>query len=672
MQGKKTMKPLHIVHLEDDPNDMLLIHAALRGEDIACEMVQVSTREDFLRALEADKVDLILSDYGLPSFDGLTALALARRVRPEVPFILVSGTMGEEAAIESLRNGATDYVLKERLTRLAPAVRRAIQEASERGARRSVERTLETERQFLSAVLDNLETGVVACDQDGVLTLLNRAARELHGFPAEPLPSDQWPSGYQLFESDGATPLRTEDFPLHRALQGESLRLIEVTTRNQDGKIVRVQTSGQPIVDASGRKLGAVITMQDVTEQRELERQFRQAHKMEAMGRLAAGVAHDFNNLLTVIGGYCQLARRRVPPGQALSRELDEIAKAGERAAELTRQLLAFSRQQVLEPRLLDLNHIIGDLDKMLRRLIGRDVELVFEPSRSLGWIRADAGQVEQVLMNLIVNARDAMSNGGRILVQTADTDLPAARAPEISVAGSKTAVSSAAGSRETLCPYVVLRVSDTGSGMDAETASRIFEPFFTTKYAGHGTGLGLSTVHGIVTQSGGHIEVRSELGRGTTFEVYFPKVAGAPENLARAQVHAETGRGTERVLVVDDDAALLGLVGEILRLHGYSVVEAASGEAALRLLEDQRQSIDALITDIVTPRLGGRRLLEHLASLRPVIPALLISGYAGESVDTLGASLSDKVAFLDKPFAPEVLLSKLRALLDRPAKRAA
>ena len=663
------MKPLQIVHLEDDPNDKLLIHAALLGEDIACDVVHVSTREDFVQELQGRDLDLILSDYALPSFDGLTALALARRYRPEVPFILISGTMGEDAAIESLRNGATDYVLKDRLSRLAPAVRRAVQEASERGARKSVEQTLQAERQFLHALLDSLDSGVVACDENGVLTLLNRAARELHGLPAEPLPPEQWASHYQLYESDGKTPLSMQDIPLHRALKGERFRLSEITIRDQDGKTRRVQCGGQPIVDDKSRKLGAVVAMRDVTELRELERQFRQAQKMEAMGRLAAGVAHDFNNLLTVISGYCQLARRRVQPGIALSRELDAIAQAGDRAAELTRQLLAFSRQQVLEPRTLDLNRVIGDVEKMLRRLIGRDIELVFEPTRPLGSIHADAGQIEQVLMNLIVNARDAMPNGGRIVIQTADVELAPTQIPDRPKGGPKSEepLSTASAS-----PFVVLRVSDSGSGMDPETASRIFEPFFTTKDAGHGTGLGLSTVHGIVTQSGGHVGVRSELGRGTTFEVFFPRASGARDSLERPKAPAEAGGGTETILVVDDDAALRGLVGEILGLHGYSVVEAGGGEAALEILKDEARPIDAMITDVIMPRLGGRRLMQLLPTFRATTPILLISGYLGEDIDTLGASLGDRVAFLHKPFAPEVLLAKLRELLDRPASRAA
>src|SRR6185312_8901923 len=333
-------------------------------------------------------------------------------MKPDTPFILVSGTIGEEAAIESLTSGATDYVLKTRLSRLGPAVRRALEEANERKTRRNTEVTLERERKFLRALLDSLDAGVVACDKDGTLTLFNRATRELHGLAETPIPPEQWASQYK--QADGETPLQTEQIPLNRALKGERLQHAEITIRHREGVPHTLVVSGQPIIDDGGEKLGAVVTMQDVTELKQLERQFQQAQKMEAMGLLAAGVAHDFNNLLTVILGYCQVAQSRVPPNHPVLHDLDEVAKAGQRATNLTRQLLAFSRKQVLELRVLDLNGVITDVEKMLRRLIGVEVELIFRPEKELGQLRADAGQIEQVLLNLIVNARDAMPDGGR------------------------------------------------------------------------------------------------------------------------------------------------------------------------------------------------------------------------------------------------------------------
>jgi PAS domain S-box-containing protein len=659
-------KPLRIVHLEDDLNDAMLVDAALRQDGLECDVVHVSTREAFVAELQKGNVDLVISDYALPSFDGLSALTVVRQLTPDAPFILVSGTLGEEAAIESLRSGATDYVLKHRLTRLAPAVQRAVEEAMERRTRRAAEQALDRERTFLRAVLDSLEAGVVACDQDGALTFFNRATRELHGLPQETLPPEQWADHYRLFQADGKTPLTTEEIPIHRALRGEQLRNAEMVILQRNGAARIVAVSGQPIVDDQGARLGAVITMQDVTEHKKLERQFHQAQKMEAMGRLAAGVAHDFNNLLTVISGYCQLGIARIEPAHAVGRDLAEIAKAGERAANLTRQLLAFSRQQVLEPRVLDLNAVIVEVEKMLRRVIGADVELAFTPGTHLGQIRADAGQIEQVLMNLVVNARDAMPSGGRITIDTSQVEVDESGRGSGEPAKAPRDSSTTPPTPGIPCGrYVALTVTDSGVGMDGETAAQIFEPFFTTKEPGRGTGLGLSTVHGIVTQSGGHITVRSEPGQGTSFQILFPRVDGARYAEKPAPPQIAPGRGSETILVVDDDVPLLGFVSEVLRLQGYGVVQAADGEAALAALEHEGSAIDAVITDVVMPRLSGRALAERVLKLRPELALLFMSGYVGEHTEALGSLLGPRVGFVQKPFDPDLLLGKLREVLD-------
>ena len=647
---------------------MEIVGATLEQQGVRCEVTTVSTKDDFVRALEREPVDLILSDYGLPGFDGLSALSIASRMQPNTPFILVSGTIGEEAAIDTLRSGATDYVLKTRLIRLAPAVHRAIEEATERKTRRDTEVTLERERKFLRALLDSLDTGVVACDQDGVLTLFNRATRELHGLREQAIPPEQWASEYKLYRADGETPLPTEEIPLFRALKGEHLRHAEIAMRDNNGGSHALVITGQPIIGDQGEKLGAVVTMQDVTELKQLERQFQQAQKMEAMGLLAAGVAHDFNNLLTVISGYCQLAQSRVQPGSPVLRDLVEVIKAGDRAANLTRQLLAFSRQQVLEPRVLNLNDVIEDVEKMLRRLLGADVELRFGAAKDLGHVRADAGQIEQVLLNLVVNARDAMPDGGQITVETQNVEI----GDRLSGDGrGKSKRAASKGKDESpVTPeippgsYVLLTVTDSGSGMDAKTASRIFEPFFTTKEVGKGTGLGLSTVHGIVKQSGGHIAVESEPGQGTTFRIHFPRVSASQEVLKSAISRAQPVRGTEAILVVDDDASLRGLVSEILRLHGYTVVEATNGETALTMLESNGSVIDAVVTDVVMPHVNGRELVRRATKTRPNLPMLLMSGYVGNNVEALGSLLSPRVGFIQKPFNPEALLEKLRDVL--------
>jgi len=461
-------RPLQILHLEDDPNDAELVGATLVADGLDCEVKITSTREEFVAVLEQGKADLILSDFSLPGFDGLSALEIARRRSGDLPFIIVSGTLGEEAAIESLRRGATDYVLKHRLTRLGPAVRRALNEADERRKRGQSEEALANERQFLRAMLESLEVGIVACDSNGILTLFNRATREFHGLPEAPLPPERWAEHYGLYDADGKTPLKKEATPLFRALRGERVRNAEIVILPKNGPQRTTLVAGQPILDAQGRKLGAVVAMHDITERKQLEGQLRQAQKMEAVGRLAGGIAHDFNNLLNVITGYGEMLSEHLPDGDPMGVKVDQIKKAAYRAASLTRQLLAFSRKQVIEPRVLDLNSVLEEMDKMLRRVIGEDIELTTVQGKQLGRIKADPGQIEQILMNQVVNARDAMPQGGKLTLETANADLDQAFTSRHPGARSG--------------PYVVLAVSDTGTGMDAEVQSHIFEPFFTTK----------------------------------------------------------------------------------------------------------------------------------------------------------------------------------------------
>lgn len=670
MSEKHREGPLRFVHLEDDPNDVVLVRSALDEVGLPLDVAVVSTRDAFAEALTSREIDVVLSDYALPNYDGLSALALTRQLVPGVPFILISGTLGEEAAIESLRGGATDYVLKHRLSRLVPAVRRALQESSDRATRRSAEAALERERQFLRAVLDSLATGVVACDGTGVPTVCNPPIRTLYGLPDEPVAPEQWGSYYRLCYADRKTAVGAAEMPLVRALAGERLRNQELTIQRRNGTERAVLVNGQPILDARGYEIGAVVAMQDITERKQLEEQFRQAQKMEGMGQLAAGVAHDFNNLLTVITGHCELLRRRTPAGSAHLRDLEAVEKASQRAVRLTRQLLAFSRQQILEPRVLDLNGVIAEMQKLLARVIGANVELLFKPAPDLEHVHADAGQMEQILMNLIVNARDAMPSGGSITIETGNVSMtkPDSSGPARRASADATTIEG--GTPTAAIPpgrYVLLTVTDMGCGMDPDVLAHIFEPFFTTKGAGKGTGLGLSTVHGIVTQSGGHITVQSELGAGTTFNVYLPTTAQPEAPSKHASTETKPAVGAETILVVDDDESLRELVTEILQLAGHAVVEAADGESALALMERGGAHVDAMITDVIMPKLSGRELVDRLGTVRPNLPTLYMSGYMGQSVEAITGDPRKGIGFIQKPFTPEALVRKLREVLDTP-----
>ncbi len=424
----------------------------------------------------------------------------------------------------------------------------------------------------------------------------------------------------------------------------------EYRVTHTDGSERWIWDRGFPIRDDAGRLTHYAGVAQDITERRRLEGQFRQAQRMEAVGRLAGGVAHDFNNLLTIINGYSELALDCLHPSDPIRDSIKEIAKAGDRAASLTRQLLAFSRQQVLAPRVLDLNALVADVERMLRRLIGEDIDLAIVPGSKLGRVKADPGQIEQILVNLAVNARDAMPEGGKLIIETANVELNNAQAHRYVVVP--------------VGHYVMLAVSDTGTGMDAATQGHIFEPFFTTKEHGEGTGLGLSTVYGIVKQSGGFIWVYSELGRGTTFKIYLPLVEEAVESVPGSEAPELSFGGSETILLVEDEEAVRTLASKILQERGYRVLESVTPEAAFQIVEHHREPIDLLLTDVVLPGVSGRKIAEHLTLLQPSMKVLYMSGYTDDAVVRTGV-LEANTAFLQKPFTPGSLARKVREVLD-------
>jgi signal transduction histidine kinase/ActR/RegA family two-component response regulator len=389
------------------------------------------------------------------------------------------------------------------------------------------------------------------------------------------------------------------------------------------------------------------------TRSAELEEQVRQSQKMEAVGRLAGGIAHDFNNLLSVIIGYGELVLMRMPPDAPFRAEIDEIRKSGERAAQLTRQLLAFSRKQVLQPEILNLNNAVANMDRMMRRLIGEDIDLFVKLDPDLNDVKFDPGQIEQIIMNLVVNARDAMPRGGKLTIQTANVHLDASYVAEHIDA------------REG--DHVMIAISDTGVGMDAATRAKIFEPFFTTKELGRGTGLGLSTVFGIVNQSGGNIWVYSEPGRGTTFKVYLPVAHGTAGATRSSRMAAVPSRGTETILLVEDEESVRTLIRTILTQKGYNVLAANRPRAALETANSHAGAIDLLLTDVVMPEMGGSELARALTQRRPEVKVLYMSGYTDNAIVHHGV-LDAGTAFLEKPIHPDTLLAKVRSVLNGSA----
>jgi PAS domain S-box-containing protein len=500
-------------------------------------------------------------------------------------------------------------------------------------------------------ILNTAGDGIYGLDRQGRTTFVNAAAAQMTGYAVEELLGKNQHEVLHHSKPDG-TPYPIEQCPIIAVLKDGQRRQgkNEVFWR-KDGTSFPVEYTATPIKE-NGELLGAVVMFRDVTERKRLEEQFRQAQKMEAVGRLAGGVAHDFNNLLTIINGYSDIVSTKLVPTDPARELVKEIGKAGERAAGLTRQLLAFSRQQVLEPRVLDLNEVVRGVTKMLQRLIGEDLDVKTVLAHDLGNVKVDPGQVEQVLTNLAVNARDAMPQQGQLTIETGNAELDESYAqthPEVRPGR-----------------YVLLAVSDTGHGMTEEVKRRIFEPFFTTKEVGKGTGLGLATVFGIVKQSEGIIEVYSEVGRGTTFKIYLPRVEEKPLRTSKSSPGLRTTpRGSETILLVEDEKAVRALTRFALEQAGYTVLEAAHGLDALRLCEAHAGPIHLLVSDVVMPQLGGRELAERLTTLRPQMRVLFLSGYTPDAVVRHGVIEAD-VAFLQKPFTLDALTRKVREVLDK------
>ena len=498
-------------------------------------------------------------------------------------------------------------------------------------------------------LMDNIADLAHSVAPDGALLHVNRAWRRTLGYTEEEIPG--------LSFLDILHPRSREHCQeLFREMLGqEGSRTVEVWLISKDGRPVQVQGTATCRFEG-GRPAGLYCVLQDVTEkkqaeerQRNLEEQLRQAQKMEAIGRLAGGVAHDFNNMVGVITMTCHLALENLPERHPVREDLEEINQAASRAADLTRQLLAFSRRQVLAPRIIDLNEAVTGIEKMLRRLLGEDIELRTELAPGLGAVKVDPSQVEQIVMNLAVNARDAMPDGGSLTIETANVELDEDYAA--------THMDAQVGA------HVMLAVSDTGTGMDGETRARVFEPFFTTKEQGKGTGLGLSTVYGIVKQSGGNIWVYSEPGEGTVFKIYLPVAQEEVEQPRKTVSRELPSVGSETILVAEDNDALRRVMARTLARGGYRVLEAGDGETALRLSREHAGAIDLLLTDVVMPRMSGRELAEQICAQRPETMVLFTSGYTDNGIVHHGV-LEPGVAFLQKPFTAGGLLARVRDLM--------
>jgi len=635
---------IHVLLVADSAGDAALTRAQLgAARSVEFEIDRVRELAEALQHLRARHPDVVLLDPGLAGVSDCAALSAVHAVAPEVPVVVLSGRSDEELEAAALREGADDFLVRSAAE--SGEIRRALVFAVER--RRRAERQLAEGQQHLAAIFD-ASPEAIALESNERLVYVNPAFARLYGYD----------SPRELVGLHVAATLAPESMEKMLAMgrarrTGESVpSSYEFTGLRRDGSRVEIAISVSSARVGEGNFI--ISIERDITQHRHLEAQLRQSQRMEAVGRLAGGIAHDFNNLLTAISGFGQLTLEALAPGDPLRRNLEEINGAAARAAELTRQLLAFSRQQLLKPKVIDLNAVTQETLEILRRVIGEDIAIETEFAADLWRIRADPGQVVQVLLNLAVNARDAMPQGGYLKLRTANRRLTGQEGNGVFEVEEG--------------DYVALEMEDTGSGMTHDVLSHIFDPFFTTKDVGKGTGLGLSTVYGIVKQSGGYIWAESTPGSGALFRICIPRVEEAVERLAPAiGSEAPILRGEETVLVVEDEAAVRALVNRILGSRGYRVLVASNGREALELIESHAGAIDLLLTDVVMPEMSGRELVELILVRHPRMRVLFISGYTADVI-TDSVMLEPGVNFLQKPFGPELLGKTVRRLLDGAA----
>ncbi len=776
--------PLQVLVLEDSEADYELMLRELRRGGYEPESVRVHTAADMKAALESKEWDVILSDFAMPQFDAFEAMKVLDESGLDTPFIVVSGTIGEDVAVEAMKAGAHDYMMKDNLKRLLPAVKRELQDAEVRNERRrilgeherllhdmqervkeltclyristliidpdkspeeifeqavhmispgwqcpeitcarisfeGVEYTSDRFREsqwklsaditvsgkkhgsievfyldevseldkgpFLKeerALIDNLagqlggmikskraeealrqseeryrrlvelaREGIWVIDEHNKTTFVNPRMAEMLGYSMEEM------MGASLFSFMDERGVDLCNHLLERRMQGVSEdHDFEFITKQ--GKRVYAYVATNPLIDDNGKYQGALAVVTDVTERhrreeerKQLEEQLHQAVKMEAIGRLAGGVAHDFNNALTPMLGISEMLLKDLDPTHPMYRDINEILSAGKRCADLTRQLLAFGRRQPVEIKVISLNDVVTGMENMLSRVIGEDIGLVKYLDPELGSVDADPGQMEQIIANLAVNARDAMPGGGKLTIETRNVHLDREYANNhVSVVPG---------------PYVMLAVSDTGQGMDEQTMMRIFEPFYTTKKDGKGTGLGLASVYAIAKNSRGNVWVYSEPGKGSTFKVYLPRVEKVAEEVKEpGRVSAEPLRGSETVLLVEDNDSVREVARRILVRQGYRVLEAGSGEEAVEVCEKTRQSIHLMITDVVMPGMSGKELAQTLSASFPEMKVLYTSGYTDNAIVHHGV-LEEGTHFIQKPFTIESLTRKVREVLE-------
>jgi len=619
------LEGIHVLLVEDNPDDGRLFLELIRDTGAGrLKLEHVTRLSTALDRLSHGNFDLVLLDLSLPDEQGLPTLTRAHAHAPNVPIVVLTGLDDEALAMKALRAGAQDYLVKGRVD--GDLLVRSIRYATERA--RGVEALERREEHYRSLIENSLDL-VSILNLDGTIRYASPSHQRILGHPLEDL------VGRNAFSFIHPDDLAATRAALTRSNASASL---ECRFRHKDQSWRVLESFGRNLSHLPG-VCGLVINSRDITDRKRLEEHLHHSQRLEAVGRLAGGVAHDFNNLLMVINGYSQMLLESMLPGDPARDDMQQVVKAAQRATDLTHQLLAFSRRQAARPMLINLGLLVQDMDRMLRRVLGESIQLITDFAPALRTVRADPGQLEQVILNIAVNARDAMPNGGKLTIETANLTVTDEfqRQHQAPAAGH----------------YTMLSLADTGVGMDARVLARVFEPFFTTKE--QGTGLGLSTSYGIVKQSGGEIWADSKPGYGTTFRIYLPVVEQAADDL-NVPRESPVLRGTETILLVEDEDGVRRVVETMLKRHGYQVLSSPSPADAVGLAERRDGAIHLLITDVAMPGMSGKKMAECILNQRPRMKVLYVSGY-GESIDS-GA------AFLQKPFTTDELALKIREVL--------
>jgi two-component system, cell cycle sensor histidine kinase and response regulator CckA len=644
-------KPLWVLVVDDDADDLDLCLRSLKKSGILFQADTVSTKKEFTQKLRDQPVDVVLSDYSMKGWNGMEALAILKEVRPEVPMILLTGTLGDEIAVECIKSGVSDYVLKNQLARLPVALRRAQEEKSLREAEIIAVKALRESEARYRGLVSNAMFGIFWVQEpQGELIDVNPALVKMLGYDSQedllrlrftrPLyrnPEDQEKIVTEYMESG----------------RGDST----VDWKRKDGSVITIRTVARRTTEPAGNSECAEVIVENVTERLALEKQLVQAQKFEGIGQLAGGIAHDFNNMIGAILGWADIGIEETQEGTRLRRHFEKVRLQGERAAALTKQLLAFARRQILEPRNIDLNQAVVETVSLLEKVIGSNIELKATLAPELSVVRADPTQVDQVLMNLCINARDAMPKGGSLAIETCNKTIDA----------QFCAVQPQAHPGH----YVLLSVTDTGSGMDAATLDRIFEPFFTTKEVGKGTGLGLATVYGIVHQHGGFVNVSSELGVGTSFQIYLPVSTETVRRAAPADDATPVCGGHETILLAEDHEGLRCLAIETLTGLGYKLVIAVDGEQAVSEFRANAGRIDLALLDVVLPKMSGPEAYAHICEEKFDLPVIFATGYSPD-IALLEKVQQRGLPVLQKPYSPRALGRKIRETLDQRVRVAA